>query len=42
MVVLGDKRMTIKELYSMALEMGAENYTVMLDHETKQIIFEEV
>lgn len=57
--------MTIKELYSMALDMGAENYTIMLDdkdeflcpgfglveigwelitvnHETKQIIFEEV
>ncbi len=23
--------MTIKELYRMALDMGAENYTVMLD-----------
>lgn len=57
--------MTIKELYSMALDMGAENYTIMLEdgdellcpgfglvevdrelitvnHQTKQVIFEEV
>lgn len=57
--------MTIKELYRMALDMGAENYTIMLEdgdellcpgfglvevdrelitvnHQTKQVIFEEV